>query len=318
MHMMCAPTLELVGDRRTLFFAQNCDQGRRICEIFNRNKRGCARYVDGDTPKDERRLIFEQYRTGKFQILVNIAVAVEGFDAPEIECVVMGRPTKSRALYTQIVGRGLRPLPGLVDSKSTPQERRAAIEQSSKTFCEVIDFHGNAGRHKLVWTGDILGGEIDPLYRDRAREIMEQAEGELVDPDEAVEQARLEHEENELKKRAAIRAKAKYSTRAFNAFDRCDLGPEIHLEGGPRQSTLQQVEYLAEKTKGRVDASNMTYNEAQQKINDYKHRVKEGLWSWFQEAALRKKGYTGRPLTMDEASQKMALLSQSGFKRRFA
>lgn len=65
--------------------------------------------VTGETPRDERRRIFDDFRNGTVQVLVNCMVLTEGFDAPWASCAVIARPTKSQPLYVQMVGRVLRP-----------------------------------------------------------------------------------------------------------------------------------------------------------------------------------------------------------------
>lgn len=68
--------------------------------------------VDGETPRDIRQRTYESFRTGYLQVLVNCMVLTEGFDAPWAEVAVIARPTQSAPLYTQMVGRVLRPWPG--------------------------------------------------------------------------------------------------------------------------------------------------------------------------------------------------------------
>lgn len=65
--------------------------------------------VSGDTPRDERREMYERFRRGDCQVLVNCMVLTEGFDAPWASCAVVARPTRSQPLYVQMVGRVLRP-----------------------------------------------------------------------------------------------------------------------------------------------------------------------------------------------------------------
>jgi superfamily II DNA or RNA helicase len=72
--------------------------------------------VTGKTPTDERKQIFDDFRTGKVQVLANCMVLTEGFDAPWASCAVIARPTQSAPLYTQMVGRVLRPWPGKEDA----------------------------------------------------------------------------------------------------------------------------------------------------------------------------------------------------------
>lgn len=70
-----------------------------------------AASISGETPRDERLQIFEDFRTGRTQVLVNCMVLTEGFDAPWASCAVIARPTRSQPLYIQMVGRVLRPWP---------------------------------------------------------------------------------------------------------------------------------------------------------------------------------------------------------------
>lgn len=67
--------------------------------------------VSGNTPKKEREEILEAFKSGKIPVVVNVGVLTTGFDYPELDTVVMARPTMSLALYYQIVGRCIRPHP---------------------------------------------------------------------------------------------------------------------------------------------------------------------------------------------------------------
>jgi ATP-dependent helicase IRC3 len=67
-----------------------------------------AEAVDGGTPDDERRDVLERLKAGALHMVANCAVLTEGFDAPNVDCVLVARPTQSESLYVQMVGRGLR------------------------------------------------------------------------------------------------------------------------------------------------------------------------------------------------------------------
>lgn len=71
-----------------------------------------ARFVTGDTPKVERSQRLDEFRRGEFPVLVNCGVFTEGTDVPNIDCVLLARPTKSRNLLVQMIGRGMRLHPG--------------------------------------------------------------------------------------------------------------------------------------------------------------------------------------------------------------
>lgn len=67
--------------------------------------------VSGDTPKATREMILRQFKAGKIPVVANVGVLTTGFDYPELDTIVMARPTMSLALWYQIVGRAIRPHP---------------------------------------------------------------------------------------------------------------------------------------------------------------------------------------------------------------
>jgi superfamily II DNA or RNA helicase len=100
-----------------------------------------AAHIDGTTPKAERDAILEQLRTAAIQVVCNCMVLTEGFDAPDVGCIIIARPTKNLALYLQMVGRGLRPA-------------------SHKKHCIVIDHADCTRRHGFA--EDPTEWSIDP------------------------------------------------------------------------------------------------------------------------------------------------------------
>ncbi|PHH82893.1 hypothetical protein CDD82_4428 [Ophiocordyceps australis] len=71
-----------------------------------------ARSVTGDTPKLQRSCTLDAFKAGHYPILVNCGVFTEGTDIPNIDCIVISRPTRSRNLLVQMIGRGMRLHPG--------------------------------------------------------------------------------------------------------------------------------------------------------------------------------------------------------------
>jgi ATP-dependent helicase IRC3 len=67
-----------------------------------------AQFVTGDTPKKIRSARVEAFRNGDFPVLLNCGVFTEGTDIPNIDCILLARPTKSRNLLVQMIGRGMR------------------------------------------------------------------------------------------------------------------------------------------------------------------------------------------------------------------
>jgi superfamily II DNA or RNA helicase len=73
-----------------------------------------AGHVDGSTGKFRSGTV-DAFKRGDLRVLCNVNLFTEGFDAPETDCVILLRPTQSRALWCQMIGRGLRTAPGKTD-----------------------------------------------------------------------------------------------------------------------------------------------------------------------------------------------------------
>lgn len=215
---MADATLKTVGNKKTLVFAHTVKQAERMAEIFNRHKPDSADCVFGHTPPDKRANIFRRFADHRLQIMVNVAVAGEGYDNPNIEAVVCAKPTKSRARYTQQIGRGLRPLDQLLDGLESPEERRMAIANSSKPTCIVLDFVGNSGRHSLMTVADVLGGRISEQAKVRAKaKILKAGRGNMLDELSLAEKEL--RDEQERQKRAGIVANSKHRLTYVDPFE---------------------------------------------------------------------------------------------------
>lgn len=79
-------------------------------ERLTREIPGCA-IVSGDTKKSTREIILSKFKSGEIPVVANVGVLTTGFDYPELDTIVMARPTMSLALWYQIVGRAIRPHP---------------------------------------------------------------------------------------------------------------------------------------------------------------------------------------------------------------
>ena len=98
------------AERQTIAYAVSVDHARNLAAVFNDASTPAA-VILGNTKREERDRAIAGFRDGSVKVLVNVAVATEGFDLPDASCVIIARPTMSLALYLQMVGRGLRPKP---------------------------------------------------------------------------------------------------------------------------------------------------------------------------------------------------------------
>jgi superfamily II DNA or RNA helicase len=313
LHGIVGPSIELAAGRKTLMFAASIAQADTMCEICNRHKADSARFVHGKTPKEERRQMFADYAAGRFQFLVNVGVATEGFDDPGIQIVVMARPTKSRALYTQMAGRGTRPLPGIVDRYDAPENRRAAIAVSAKPACEIIDFVGNSGKHRLISTADILGGKYSDEVVERARTKAEEADGQAVDMAETLFDAEKEiAEAHERERRAKIRIAARYQTQDVDPFDVLHIEPQRERGWDTGRQLSPKMDALL-KRQG-IDTSKITYAQGRQLCAEICRRFDEKRCTYKQAKLLTKYGYE-TDVSFAEARRLIDALAANGWRR---
>lgn len=118
------------SDRATLAFCASVDHAHDLAAAF-RDAGVSAEALDGETPRQLRHDLLAAFASGALRVLCNCAVLTEGFDAPTASCVILARPTQSRALYVQCVGRGTRPAPG-------------------KRDCLILDVADVSSKHKLT------------------------------------------------------------------------------------------------------------------------------------------------------------------------
>lgn len=306
LHGVASPTIEIVGKRKALVFTASLAHAERFCEILNRHESGCAQWVSGATPKENRRDLFADYASKKFQYLVNVGVATEGFDDPSIEVIVMAKPTKSRSLYAQMAGRGTRPLPGIVDQYDDADDRRMAIAESAKPCALILDFVGNSGKHKLMSVADILGGEYDDAVVDAAAQKAREA-GKSINMLEALKQSAKEaHDKAEREKaaeasrRAAIRVKANYSSHSVNPFDVFQIAPAREKGWDSDKPISDKMKGLLEKQG--IETEDLTYSQAKQLIVEITKRWDKNECSFKQAKLLQRHGLPG-DVSRDQAKQ---------------
>ena len=315
LQQMASASLTIIGQRRALVFTASVKAAEMTAEIFNRHRAEMAAWVCGKTDRDERRKVLADFAAGKIQVVCNCGVLTEGFDDPGVEVIIMGRPTKSRSLYSQMVGRSTRPLPGVVDGPETAAERRAAIAASAKPSCLVVDFVGNAGKHKLVTSADILGGKVSEEALELALARTLKAGGP-VKMAEALDEAEAELQEQkrlaEAARRARLVATARFTTQSIDPFDVLHLDP-VKPRGwdNVKQLTEKQRSLLAKQG---INPDNLSFAQGKQLISEIFRRWDGKLCSFKQAKVLRKYGY-GTEVSFTEASATIDALAKNGWVR---
>lgn len=110
-----------------LIFAINIEHADRICELLNES--GIKSRALHSKTNEFRAEIKEQFINQEFRALVSVGMITTGFDAPNVDLIILLRPTKSAVLHVQMIGRGLR-----------------ICDWSGKTHCLILDFAGNTKR----------------------------------------------------------------------------------------------------------------------------------------------------------------------------
>lgn len=114
----------------TIVFATSVAHSKELQRAFA-NLGVKSAHLDGNTPLEERKRVLEQQKNGEITVLCNCNLATEGVDLPNVQVVVIARPTQSAGLYIQMAGRALRPYPG-------------------KSHCYLIDHAGCFHQHGPV------------------------------------------------------------------------------------------------------------------------------------------------------------------------
>lgn len=179
-------------DRKTVVFLPLVATSKKFRDILN-EKGFKAAEVNGESK--DRAEILEDFDNGKYNVLCNSMLLTEGWDSPEVDCVIMLRPTKSRPLYVQCIGRGLRLAEGKED-------------------CLILDFLWHTERHDLVHPAHLIAKdeEIAKKMTEKMAEVEEDDQLKLFDLEEVAQEAESEvvqDRENALAEKLATMKKRK-------------------------------------------------------------------------------------------------------------
>lgn len=306
-------TSELLTDKQAICFTPGVKTAHLAAERMNAIRPMSSAAIDGTTPDDRRAQVVEDFRRGKIRYLWNCMIATEGFDAPGASAIVMARPTKSRALYAQMMGRGLRPEPGVVDGFALKEDggrRREAIAASVKPMCKVLDFVGNNTKHSLINSVDVLGGNYSEAEIAVAKKKTKASGG---NPFLMLEAAR-----EEMRKLAqATRSRVRASVRGFDPFAVLHLaGDETRVQAlrfgnkpmtEGQYNTLRKFKVHDDRLKG------LSFAEASRLIGALIARSRRGLATHGQLAVLQKQGVTNINVSFARASAAIDYLKSQGW-----
>lgn len=308
---------ELEPDRPALYFWPGVRCAEAAAARANALRPGSAAWVAGETNPEERKQLIHQFRSGQLKELHNCMILTEGFDAPPTSLIVLGRPTKSRSLIVQKIGRGLRALPGTIDTlpgKEQALGRRGAIAKSAKADCVVLDFCGNAGKHKLVGPVDALAGNhTEEEVEEAKKKLKEKGGGEAADIRAALKEAR------EKLQRAARAAQVKVKSREtkWNPFEvlhvDMDRAEQYVRRFGFKPASEAQVAALKKMGVPESDLKELSRHAASKLFEAMGKRREKGLATLNQLKILSRHGITDDKLSFKKAGEAMEYLAKRGW-----
>lgn len=171
--------IEKCKDRnKTLIFATDINHSKAIAEYFNEKGISCCS-IDGTLKKSERTQILKDFEDGKIKVLVNVMILTIGLDIPAIDSIIFARATQSKALFIQMLGRGLRLSP-----------------ETNKSDCLVIDIVDFTTKHNLVNCSSIFDVEDGEslvsaknkkiVVKTKKKDVLEEDVEQGVSPIEAI------------------------------------------------------------------------------------------------------------------------------------
>lgn len=144
--MALEEALDIAANRRKwLVFSSGVEHAIHTAEMFN-DFGVKAVAIHGKMTKTERDNAISGYKQGFYKVAVNNNILTTGFDCPDIDLIMMLRPTLSTVLWVQMLGRGTRPLYVGDYDLSTIDGRLSSIADSPKQNCLVLDYATNTKR----------------------------------------------------------------------------------------------------------------------------------------------------------------------------
>lgn len=255
-----------------------------------------AVHVDGESP--DRKEILAAFERRDYQLISCSALLTTGWDVPHVDGIVNLRPTRSVGLFRQIVGRGTRVLPGVIEGIEDVDARKAAIAASAKKDLVLFDFVWSTGKLGICGPAAIVSDSPEEIASLNGRI----AKGNVVENVRAEREEKLKRELDEAAKRDAQFIAIQAIAGLVDAPDLIDYQPLFAWE---REAVTEKQG--ATLRKFGIDPEKVTSKGHASKILDILiRRSDRGFASIQTLAALRKRGLDARP-GMTEADAMAAI-----------
>lgn len=204
----------------SVIYACNRRQAQLFCDIFDRYGARVS-LVHCRQNQVDRQANMDAFLCGDTKIIVNVGILGYGWDHPALRNIYMAAPTRSLSRYEQRLGRGTRPLPGVIHPEMTRDERLAAIAASDKPHFRIYDITDSSRSHQLLNALQVLDAKSRKQTARKARlTSMLSMDGtsaaEAIREADALDLAELEAKAAELmekRKRLVVGVNFDHSTR---------------------------------------------------------------------------------------------------------
>lgn len=250
-----------------------------------------AREVNGNSP-DRKEILdwFDQAPRGS--VLCNAMLLTEGWDCPSVDCVVVLRPTKIRALYCQMIGRGTRLSPG-------------------KDNLLILDFLWLSARHNLCKPASLVTDNAENIETVVAKSTDDEID--LFDTISDAEESRRSALAAKLEENARKKSKLINPLELFDIIDDIGLADyEPTFKWEEADATQPQIDVLM---KFGIDADGISKGYASAILDRLISRSNHGMATVKQIQCLKRFGYTPVDWSFEQASKKISALAAVGWKR---
>lgn len=270
---ICNPTIK---DLKSVVFLPSV----KSCELLTKalNYKGIkAEYISGETESRQRANTLDKFTKGKITHLVNCSVLTEGYDEPSIQNIIIARPTKSRALYAQMVGRGTR------------KHKDKLRDEKDREFVYLTEFVFTNTKHKLVDAYELFSSKgFDERVRQKAKE---KSKGNFLDELEDAHDILFNKDRIYERLQSLTKSGYEYDPFAICDFFGVDLSGEfeVRYEGRVLEGAItdRQIELLGRhgilnpQTLTKAQASKIISIIAENgwSVTNIKNKIKEKIYS---------------------------------------
>ena len=208
------------GHRKILSFLPLIATSQKFTAACNRQGIS-SMHINGKS--ENRKEILGNFANDKWQHLSNAMLLTEGYDQPDVDCIVILRPTRSRPLYSQMVGRGTRP-------------------DTFKDDLLLLDFLWSHERHNLIKPAHLVA-ESDDVAATIQSAMQRGGGDDEKDLMAASSDAAVERED---KLASALAANAKRRVAEVNVIEYCSnvlkLQPDQYSPNGGQEPPISEAQ----------------------------------------------------------------------------